>query len=38
VDPAAFITQEEKPASAIEAYETFDRREEGWIKTVLDVS
>ena len=38
MDPAAFITQEEKPTSAIEAYETFDRREEGWIKTVLDVS
>jgi threonine dehydrogenase-like Zn-dependent dehydrogenase len=38
VDPAAFITQEEKPAAAIEAYETFDRREEGWVKTVLDVS
>jgi threonine dehydrogenase-like Zn-dependent dehydrogenase len=38
VDPAAFITQEEKPTTAIEAYETFDRREEGWGKTVLDVS
>jgi threonine dehydrogenase-like Zn-dependent dehydrogenase len=38
VDPASFITQEEKPTAAIEAYETFDRREEGWIKTVLDVS
>ena len=24
--------------AAIEAYETFDRREEGWIKTVLNVS
>jgi threonine dehydrogenase-like Zn-dependent dehydrogenase len=37
-DPAAFITQHEKPDSAIDAYETFDRREEGWLKTVLDVS
>jgi threonine dehydrogenase-like Zn-dependent dehydrogenase len=38
VDPLAFITQHEAPANAIEAYETFDRREEGWLKTVLDVS
>jgi threonine dehydrogenase-like Zn-dependent dehydrogenase len=37
-DPAAFITQQEKPESAIDAYQTFDRREEGWLKTVLDVS
>jgi threonine dehydrogenase-like Zn-dependent dehydrogenase len=38
IDPAAFITQQEKADSAIGAYETFDRREEGWLKTVLDVS
>ncbi|WP_103355822.1 zinc-dependent alcohol dehydrogenase [Amycolatopsis sp. CA-128772] len=38
VDPLAFITQHEAPANAIEAYEAFDRREEGWLKTVLDVS
>jgi threonine dehydrogenase-like Zn-dependent dehydrogenase len=38
VDPIAFITQQEKPDSAIDAYETFDRREEGWLKTVLDMS
>jgi threonine dehydrogenase-like Zn-dependent dehydrogenase len=38
VDPAQFITQQEKPESAIDAYETFDRREEGWLKTVLRVS
>jgi threonine dehydrogenase-like Zn-dependent dehydrogenase len=37
VDLTAFVTQHEKPVSAIEAYETFDRREEGWLKTVLDV-
>ncbi|OXM57584.1 glutathione-dependent formaldehyde dehydrogenase [Amycolatopsis thailandensis] len=37
VDPKPFITQHEKPASAIDAYKTFDRREEGWLKTVLDV-
>jgi threonine dehydrogenase-like Zn-dependent dehydrogenase len=38
VDPARFITQKEKPESAIDAYESFDRREEGWLKTVLDIS
>jgi threonine dehydrogenase-like Zn-dependent dehydrogenase len=38
VDPAAFITQEEKPAAATEACESFDWREEGWVQTVLEVS
>ncbi|MGW4487409.1 zinc-dependent alcohol dehydrogenase [Amycolatopsis sp. NPDC004368] len=38
VDPLQFITQHEKPTAAIEAYETFDRREDGWLKTVLDVA
>jgi threonine dehydrogenase-like Zn-dependent dehydrogenase len=38
VDPLAFVTQHEAPANAIDAYEKFDRREEGWLKTVLDVS
>ena len=38
VEPTAFITQHEKPTAAVEAYETFDRREEGWLKTVLDVA
>lgn len=37
-DPTAFITQHEAVTGAISAYENFDRREEGWIKTVLDVS
>jgi threonine dehydrogenase-like Zn-dependent dehydrogenase len=37
-DPTAFVTQHEEPAAAVEAYETFDRREEGWLKTVLDVA
>jgi hypothetical protein len=32
IDPAAFITEEEQPASAVEAHETFDRREEGWAR------
>lgn len=38
VDPTAFITRHEDPLDAIEAYETFDRREDGWLKTVLDVA
>lgn len=38
VDPTAFITRHEPPVDAIEAYETFDRREDGWLKTVLDVA
>lgn len=38
VDPTTFITQHEPVPDAIEAYENFDRREAGWIKTVLDVS
>ncbi|SDG58188.1 Threonine dehydrogenase [Lentzea fradiae] len=38
VDPLRFITQHERPASAIEAYKTFDLREDGWLKTVLDVA
>jgi threonine dehydrogenase-like Zn-dependent dehydrogenase len=37
IDPTAFITQHEPPQQAIHAYETFDRREEGWLKTVLDI-
>ena len=38
VDPTRFITQQVGTTSAIEAYETFDRREEGWLKTELIVS
>lgn len=38
VDPTRFISQDEPVATAIEAYERFDRREEGWLKTVLDVA
>ncbi|WP_335988657.1 zinc-dependent alcohol dehydrogenase [Glycomyces sp. MUSA5-2] len=38
LDPTGFITKHEPPANAIEAYETFDRREDGWLKTVLDVA
>ncbi|QYN19129.1 hypothetical protein [Amycolatopsis sp. DSM 110486] len=32
------ITRQEKPTAAIEEYETFDRGEDGWLKTVLDVA
>ncbi|MEA5367842.1 zinc-dependent alcohol dehydrogenase [Amycolatopsis sp., V23-08] len=38
VDPLAFVTQHEPAENAVDAYEAFDRREEGWLKTVLDVS
>jgi threonine dehydrogenase-like Zn-dependent dehydrogenase len=38
VDPTAFISQQESPTSAIEAYQTFDQRKEGWLKTVLNVA
>ncbi|SMC53522.1 zinc-dependent alcohol dehydrogenase [Lentzea albidocapillata] len=38
VDPTAFITRHKDPVDAIEAYKTFDRREDGWLKTVLDVA
>ena len=35
-DPTAFITQHAGIADALDAYRSFDRREEGWVKTVLD--
>lgn len=35
IDPTRFITQHAEPTSVIEAYETFDRREDGWLKTVV---
>jgi threonine dehydrogenase-like Zn-dependent dehydrogenase len=38
VDPSALITRRAEPASPIEACRSFDRREEGRLKTVLDVS
>ncbi|KAA9150306.1 glutathione-dependent formaldehyde dehydrogenase [Amycolatopsis acidicola] len=38
VDPTTFITQAERPESAIDAYRAFDRRDEGWLKTVLEVA
>jgi threonine dehydrogenase-like Zn-dependent dehydrogenase len=36
VDPATVLTQDEPLGSAIEAYETFDRRESGWTKVAID--
>ncbi|OMH34091.1 zinc-dependent alcohol dehydrogenase [Tersicoccus sp. Bi-70] len=36
-DPTKLITQHEPLTSAVEAYESFDRREEGWLKTELTV-
>ncbi|MFP3466981.1 alcohol dehydrogenase catalytic domain-containing protein [Leifsonia sp. SIMBA_070] len=35
-DPTGFITQEVGAVDALEAYSSFDRREEGWLKTILD--
>ena len=34
-DPAPFVTQHEPIDNAVEAYLSFDRRDEGWLKTVL---
>ena len=36
LDPTAILTNTEPITGAIEAYETFDRREPGWIKVELD--
>jgi threonine dehydrogenase-like Zn-dependent dehydrogenase len=35
VDPATVLTQVDTVPEAIEAYRSFDRREDGWIKTAL---
>jgi threonine dehydrogenase-like Zn-dependent dehydrogenase len=35
VDPTEVLTQEEPLTDALEAYESFDRREEGWVKVML---
>lgn len=34
VDPTRFITKQEEPVAALDAYRRFDRREDGWLKTV----
>lgn len=36
VDPTAILTQVEPLDNVIEAYETFDRREPGWVKVELE--
>lgn len=36
IDPTRFVTQHEPVRGAIEAYETFDRREDGWLKVALE--
>ncbi len=38
IRPSEIITQREPLGSAIEAFESFDRREPGWVKIKLDVS
>jgi len=35
IDPSKVVTQHQSFSSAIEAYQAFDRREDGWIKVVL---
>jgi threonine dehydrogenase-like Zn-dependent dehydrogenase len=35
IDPTTVLTQQESILSAIEAYETFDRRQPGWLKVEL---
>lgn len=35
IDPTTFITQHEPTADALDAYEKFDTRERGSLKTVL---
>ena len=37
-DPTRFITQEVGAEDALSAYRSFDRREEGWLKTILEPS
>lgn len=37
LDPTRFITQQAEAVSAIHAYEQFDLRRDGWLKTVLNV-
>jgi threonine dehydrogenase-like Zn-dependent dehydrogenase len=36
LDPTALITQHTPVSSAVEAYEQFDRREQGWLKVELE--
>jgi threonine dehydrogenase-like Zn-dependent dehydrogenase len=36
LDPTALVSQHTPASSAIEAYEQFDRREQGWLKVELE--
>ena len=36
VDPARFITEQDRVVGAVEAYEEFDRRQPGWMKVELE--
>jgi threonine dehydrogenase-like Zn-dependent dehydrogenase len=36
IDPTTLITQQEPMASAVEAYQEFDRRRPGWLKVTLE--
>jgi threonine dehydrogenase-like Zn-dependent dehydrogenase len=36
VDPAKILTHAAPLMSAVEAYKQFDKRQEGWIKVMLD--
>jgi threonine dehydrogenase-like Zn-dependent dehydrogenase len=38
IDPSTVLTQIDAIPSVIEAYESFDRREEGWTKALLDTT
>lgn len=38
IDPSTVLTQIDAIDSVIDAYETFDRREEGWTKVLLDAT
>lgn len=35
IDPTQFITQTADPMSMVDAYEKFDLREQGWLKTIV---
>lgn len=38
LDPTEFITQLTDPMSMVDAYEKFDLRQQGWLKTVVPIS
>lgn len=35
IDPTTFISEHTEPAAMIDAYESFDRRDDGWLKTIV---